>query len=67
MMNLQKSGYIWVFWHAESESEAHLCLELKDFQKKDFLFSQNRPLMKKCEFFIMQKHNWDDFSILNVE
>ena len=65
-MDLQKSGYIRVFWHAETEFEAYLCLKLEVFsRKKDFSFSHNRPLMKKCKFYIMKKHNWDDFSISN--
>ena len=64
-MDLQKSGYIRVFWHAETESEAYLSLKLKDFsEKRLFIFSQ-APLMKKCKFYIMKKHNWDDFSISN--
>ena len=41
-MDLQKSGYMRVFWYAETESEAYLYLKLEVFsEKRLFFFSQS--------------------------
>ena len=50
-MDPQKSGYLRVFWHAESESEAYLCLKLKDFsENRLFIFSQSTLDEKNVNF-----------------
>ena len=50
-MDLQKSGYISVFWHAETESEAYLCLKLEgSSEKKTFHFLTIDPWWKNVNF-----------------